>query len=417
MNHSEIKERIQQNMANANLEIDELRVQPDRFSGWLIAIVSPGFKGMFRHDRKEIVLKGLEGLDVEWIDLLTPQERESNGYLPIDSTLEDIPLWPESLARQPSLETIKFPSHLDRQLQRPIFAAFYSYKGGIGSSTTLAYTAQILASRGRRVLCVDMDWESPTLPALFGKESEVNPELGVVDLLLALDQEVTPDVFKNVLRLSETEELYCLPAGSLTANYARKLWLMAPEGWYREERNPLRELMVMLGDLPFEPEVVLLDARSGISPISGPMLFDLADVAIASFYPNSQFETGTKNLVRGLLASKTRRRELSLTPEVRFVVSPIPKTTADVEERIKQKAMSWIGEWITVEGKKVFEESEIACFVGYSEAIATSDKIILDAEILQNFNPVAKWLESFLTPQKPQKSPPSHPISNQNIAP
>ena len=28
-----------------------------------------------------------------------------------DSDLEDIPLWPESLARQPSLETIKFPSH------------------------------------------------------------------------------------------------------------------------------------------------------------------------------------------------------------------------------------------------------------------------------------------------------------------
>ena len=397
MNHSEIKERIQRNMADANLEVDELRVQPDPYRGWRIAVISPGFERKYPYERKDIAFQGLEEVIIEWSNLFTPQERESMGYLPIDSTLEDIPLWPESLARQPNLEEIKFPSHLDRKLQRPIFAAFYSYKGGIGSSTALAYTAQILASRGRRVLCVDMDWESPTLPALFGKESEVNPELGVVDLLLALDQEVTPDVFKNVLRLSATEELYCLPAGSLTANYARKLWLMAPESWYREERNPLQELMVMLGDLPFEPEVVLLDASSGVCPISGPILFDLADVAIASFYPNPQFETGTKNLVRGLLASKTRRRELSLTPEVRFVVSPIPKTTAEVEERIKHKAMEWIREWITVEGKKVFEESEISHFVGYSEAIATSDKILLDSNIWQNFDPIAKWLESFLS--------------------
>ncbi|MDY6806194.1 MAG: ParA family protein [Cyanobacteriota bacterium] len=396
MNHSEIKERIQRNMADANLKIDELRVQPDPYRGWRIAVISPGFERKYPYERKDIAFQGLEEVIIEWSNLLTPGERESMGYLPIDSTLEDIPLWPESLARQPNLEEIKFPSHLDGKLARPIFAAFYSYKGGIGSSTALAYTAQILASRGRKVLCVDMDWESPTLPALFGKESEVNPELGVVDLLLALDQEETPDVFKNVLRLSATEELYCLPAGSLTANYARKLWLMAPEGWYREERNPLRELMKMLGDLPFEADVVLLDASSGVCPISSPVLFDLADVAIASFYPNPQFERGTANLVRGLLASKTRRRELSLTPEVRFLVSPIPNTTEEVEERIKQKAMEWIREWITLDGKKMFDESEIAHFVGYKEAIATSDKILMDSDIWQDFDPVANWLESFL---------------------
>ncbi|NEP43106.1 MAG: ParA family protein [Okeania sp. SIO2H7] len=322
------------------------------------------------------------------------------GYLPIDSTLEDIPSWPESLAR-PNLEsfdpeTIVFPSDLDDNLELPIVATFYSHKGGVGRSTALAYTAQILASRGRRVLCVDMDLEAPSLAALFGKEGEIKPEQGLVEILLELDREENPKIIEHVLRLSATEELYCLPAGIPSANYARKLWLMDPEAWYREERNPLRELMVMLGDLPFEPDVVLLDARSGISPISGPVLFDLADVAIASFYPNPQFERGTANLVRGLLASKTRRRELSLTPEVRFVVSPIPNTTAEMEERIKQKAMEWIREWITVGGKKVFDESEITCFVDYQEAIATSDKILPDSDIWQNFDPIAKWLESFL---------------------
>lgn len=396
MNREQIKERIQENMADANLEIHELRVQPDPFIGWCMSIVSPGFQKIARHQRKDLVLKGLEDLTIEWIDVLTPEEREWSGDLFLDSELEDIPLWPESLARQPSLERIKFPSHLDRKLDRPIIATFYSYRGGVGCSTALAYTAKILASRGRRVLCLDLDLEAPGLPALFGKESEIKPEHGLVDIFITLDQQEQPDILEHIVRLSDTDELYCLPAGVFTANYARRLDIIGFESWYRLERNPLRELMVMLGDLPFKPDVILCDTHTGITTFNSPIIFDLADVAIASFYPNSQFETGTKNLVRGLLASKTRRRELSLTPEVRFVVSPIPKTTAEVEERIKHKAMEWIGEWITVEGKKVFDESEISCFLGYREAIATSDKILLDSEIWQDFYPVAKWLESFL---------------------
>ncbi len=396
MNREQIKERIKENMINANLEIEELRVQPDPFIGWRMSIVSPGFKKIPQHHRKDIVLKGLEELIIEWIDVLTPEQREWSADLFLDSDLEDIPLWPESVARQPSLETIKFPSHLDRKLDRPIVATFYSYRGGVGCSTALAYTAQILASRGRRVLCLDWDLEAPGLPALFGKESEIKQGQGLVDIFLTLEQEVEPDFLEHLIRLSDTDELYCLPAGIFTANYARLLDIINLESWYRKERNPLRELMVMLADLPFKPDVILCDTHTGITTFNSPIIFDLADVAIASFYPNPQFETGTKNLVRGLLASKTRRRELSLTPEVRFVVSPIPHTTAEVEERIKQKAMEWIREWITVEGKKVFDESEIACFVGYSEAIATSDKILLDSDILQNFNPIAKWLESFL---------------------
>lgn len=396
MNRNEIKERIQQNMANANLEIEELRVQPDPFIGWRMSIVSPGFEKIPHYQRKEIVLKGLENLIIEWLDLLTPKERERFPDLFIDSELEDIPLWPESVARQPSIETIKFPSHLDRKLQRPIVATFYSYRGGAGSSTALAYTAQILASRGRRVLCLDWDLEAPGLPALFGKESEIKPEHGLVDIFLTLEQEEEPDILEHILRVSDTDDLYCLPAGIFTANYARTLEIINLQSCYRKERNSLRELMVMLGDLPFKPDIILCDTHAGITSFNSPIIFDLADVAIASFYPNPQFQRGTANLVRALFAAKTKRRELSLTPEVRFVVSPIPNSSNGAGERIKQKAMEWIEEWLVVEGKKMFDAREVTHFVPYREAIATSDRILIDSQIWQDFEPVAKWLESFL---------------------
>ncbi|MBK9032247.1 MAG: P-loop NTPase [Myxococcales bacterium] len=66
-----------------------------------------------------------------------------------------------------------FPSELDDDLALPIVATFYSLRGGVGRSTALAYTAHILASRGKRVVCVDLDLEAPGLAALFGREDEV----------------------------------------------------------------------------------------------------------------------------------------------------------------------------------------------------------------------------------------------------
>jgi len=156
MNHSELKERIQNNLANANLEIEDLRLQPD-FTGWIIVVVSSGFEGKSPEQRKNIVLVGLEDISIEWIELLTPAEKAWAGSLPIDSTLEDIqnlPLWPEALARSKNPQNVLFPSDLEEDLEPPIIATFYSLRGGVGRSTALAYTARILASRGTHcIMC------------------------------------------------------------------------------------------------------------------------------------------------------------------------------------------------------------------------------------------------------------------------
>ncbi|NET56188.1 MAG: ParA family protein [Symploca sp. SIO2E6] len=411
MNHSEIKERIQQNMAKANLEVEELRVQPDPFTGWRIAVVSSGFTGKSQTERYPIALAGLEELTIQWLDLLTPDEQEWAGNLPLDSTLEDLPLWPEALARGSNIpQQVVFPSDLDEDLELPIITTFYSLRGGVGRSTALAYTGKILASRGRTVLCVDMDLEAPGLAALFGKETEIRNGQGLLSLLLALDQGEHPDIRNHILRVSETDELYCLPAGLPDANYARLLNFIDPEAWYREERNPLQDLMEMLSnELTFKPDVILLDARTGITPLNGPLLFDLSDMAIIVFFPHPQTLTGTKALVQALLAARTKRLEQRFTPELRFLVSPIPASKApEVVERYQHRTVEWIGNWLSgltdkgVPGKQ-FLESDITHFIPYKEVIATSDQILSDRETWQNFEPVAEWLELFLPTKSEQR--------------
>src|SRR5690606_29853536 len=137
-------------------EAEDVRVQPDPYAGWRIAVVSSGFEGMSQDARRRAVLSALPEIKVQWLDVLTPEERTWAGALPANVELEQLPLWPESLARgrleagQP-----QFPSDLDEDLSPPIVTTFYSLRGGVGRSTALAYTAHLLAARGKKVICVD----------------------------------------------------------------------------------------------------------------------------------------------------------------------------------------------------------------------------------------------------------------------
>ena len=427
MKRSELRDRIERNLTAAGLIIDDLRLQPDSFRGWHLVIVSPGFAGSSDRERRETALKGLEGETFQWVDLLTPEEREWAGDLPIDSDLEDLPMWPEALARAQAVseESVIFPSDLDEDLPRPIVASFYSLRGGVGRSTALAYTAQILASRGHSVLCVDMDLEAPALAALFGKENEIREGQGLVSILLALDQGEKPDIVQHIIRVSESDELYCLPAGIPNADYARRLRLLDPEGWYREECNPLRALLNGISTtLPFRPDLVLMDARTGISPMSAPLLFDLSDLAIVTFFPHPQSYMGTRALVQAILRAHSRRERdaQKLTPEPRFLVSPVPASKApEVQQRYRLRAIEWIADWLTPlagrreAGAPPVEPEEITHFVPYQESIATSDQILMDNDALRDYEAIAEWLERFVPAKSEQRVPIHLPEVKQRI--
>lgn len=60
---------------------------------------------------------------------------------------------------------------------------FYSYKGGVGRSFTLANVAVLLARWGHRVLCLDWDLEAPGLGDYFRPRLPAKPAGGVVDLV------------------------------------------------------------------------------------------------------------------------------------------------------------------------------------------------------------------------------------------
>ncbi len=416
MTREELLQAVRANLENAEIQDGDIRVQPDPYGGWRIAVIAGAFAGRSSGERRATVLAGLDDLDVEWIDLLTPEEREWAGDLPGDTEPEQLPLWPEALARGFTDPTpAPFPSDLDDDLEPPIVTTFYSLRGGVGRSTALAYTGRILAAGGRKVVCVDMDLEAPGLAALFGQEHEIEAEQGVVSLLLQLDQGETPDFASHLLRLDETDDLYLVPAGLPDPDYARRLRFIEPSAWYREERNPLRLLLDGLREkLPFSPDVILLDARTGITPLSGPLLFDLADIAIVALFPHAQARRGTAMLVSGLLAARIHHRSdngHALAPEPRFLISPVPASKApEVVQRYEHRSLAWVAEWLSPvnrgsQGKEILE-GEVTHFVRYREDVATSDRILRDTETWRAFQGIADWVERFLpTPGEARAEP------------
>ena len=404
-----LRDLISKNLKREGGPVAEIRVQPDPFVGWRVAVISPDFEDKGLQERTSLAFAGIDQDQIQWSELLTPSGLEWSGPLFVDSDLESLPTWMNALARANvaqeeggSLADLVFPSELDSDLPLPISVTFYSVRGGVGRSTALGYCGRILASRGRKVICVDLDLEAPGLASLFGVESQVDGWQGVLPLLASFDKGETPDVSRHLIRVTESDELYCLPAGQPSADYARLLRLINPPAWYSEERNPLRSLHKALAEsLPFKPDVILLDARTGISEISAPLLFDLADLAVIVFFPHPQAQRATKEVVRALLSSRTKRTvgNSRLAPEPRFLVSPIPSSRApEVMDRYRNRSMEWVGDWLSVIPGDNFiaAASDTLHFVPYREDIATADSVLSNLEAWRDYEQVAEWVERFL---------------------
>jgi hypothetical protein len=247
--------------------------------------------------------------------------------------------------------------------------------------------------------------EAPGLAPLFAVEDQIREGTGVVPLLLATEMTgECPDFSEDVIRIDEARALHLLPAGPPSADYARQLALLDPAAWYRETVNPLRALINRAKRIAQEPDIILIDSRTGISALAAPLLFDIADVAVIAFYPHAQSYRGTRALTRALLGARSMRstREHPLSPEIRFLVSPVP-ASAQVRAQYEEKAQQQIREWLSparnTQGQPGFEAlDDIVQVVTYQESVAASGSAMA-IEVPQDYEAVAAWIAGILEPK------------------
>jgi MinD-like ATPase involved in chromosome partitioning or flagellar assembly len=163
---------------------------------------------------------------------------------------------------------------------------FYSYKGGVGRSFTLANVAVLLARWGYRVLAVDWDLEAPGLHHYFRSVMPEEPEGGVIDLahdFLAGATEPRP----HAVRLDvEGNTLALLAAGRDDGSYMARMQSIDWENLY--ERGFATFLEHCRDQWIEDYDFVLIDSRTGISDIAGICTAQLPDRLVVLFTANEQ---------------------------------------------------------------------------------------------------------------------------------
>lgn len=219
----------------------------------------------------------------------------------------------------------------------PAVLTFFSFKGGVGRTTSLAVVAWQLARAGKRVVAIDLDLEAPGLGQALGIEAD----RGVVDFLLtslaAGRVELDPDLFQEAQVHGARIEV--LPSGRLGRYYPEKLARLdfsahelragrADEGAHAPQHY-LTSLLRHLKERPRDqrPDYVLLDSRAGLHDIGGLALHDLSHVAVLVGRNNRQGLAGLDTT----LAALGRRRAQKETRRI-VVVQSYAAIPADSDE-------------------------------------------------------------------------------------
>lgn len=400
-----LKERIEQTIRQEVLARDpatQITVQRSAL-GWVrLRMVSHLFAGLDDEQREALVNKVLATLQLHLgmypfagYALLTPDELPTQPQaMPIQ-----LPLWSEVLLAPEPIVAAEI-----EEAEGPLVVTFYSFKGGVGRSTAMAVTAGLLAEEGRRkVVMVDFDLEAPGLTVMLRPHEGEEARYGVLDYVyqrwLTPDQGF-PDIADCIRRVGRgRSDLFLVPAGAYDEDYIHRLADFDVERFYHREPNPLHQLIQDL-IAHLEPDVILIDARTGFDETSAVALFDLADLAVICFAPNEQSYRGLEWVIK----AARKQKEAQGKPDLRFVLTPMPPVDKEKREEWLATADDQIAELWGLEADTAAED--LRAVVDYLPAIPVAEDLLTDLpeSTRVNYKRIAEFIDAALPDLRPEVS-------------
>ncbi len=372
--------------------------------GWLrLQVVSSIFEQQLPSSREKYVDELLTQIklhldDFPFLDytLLTPEEAAQNT----STQPSQMPLWSDILMAPEPEEPISLDKE-DDLTKRPFITTFYSFKGGVGRSTALGCVANILATSGQRVVMIDLDLEAPGLSFMFPSNQANANTLGVLDYvhqryLLPEGNEPRIEDCIRQIEMPKRGELYLVPAGSYDEDYIHRLADLDIRLLYQREANPIHQLLEDVKSY-LNPDVILLDARTGFTEIGAIALFDKADLGVICFSPTSQSFEGLKWVVK----AASKQRSYNGIPDLRFLLTPMPPVAHSQQQQWLAQAAEWIAEHWAVPTSVAIDD--LYYQIPYNPSITTLANLSDDitSGMLEPYRPVAETILGSLSETKP----------------
>lgn len=200
----------------------------------------------------------------------------------------------------------------------PIITTFYSYKGGMGRSTTLAAFASYCAKiKKKKVVIVDCDFEAPGFTNYFDLNNEIlSQKNGIVEYLLdkqfvkqtneKLDIQANYS-YKVGYEYVGDGEIYIVPAGNLSNeeisesnnSIHRSHYL---EGLSRLDISSVDNIVEQFEDFisdistQLNPDIILFDSRTGFNDTFA-VLAGLSSIIVGFFGNNLQTQIGLEQFL------------------------------------------------------------------------------------------------------------------------
>lgn len=244
--------------------------------------------------------------------------------------------WVDRLVTGSNWWTVRTPDNQDTNR-----FTLYSVKGGVGRTTTVAVLAWHLARSGKRVLVVDLDLESPGVSSAM-LDAHRRPEFGVADwfvedLVGQGDRVLEEMTISPAWALDLEGDVHVAPAhGREPGEYLAKLgrvYMDSHEPWAARLERLIRSL-----ESRYDPEVVLLESRSGLHDIAAATVMDL-NAQVLLFATNSDstwddYDILFRHWHVNQLATRVRERLA--------IVSALTPDTSDAHHYLaKFKERSW----------------------------------------------------------------------------
>jgi hypothetical protein len=287
--------------------------------------------------------------------------------------------------------------------------AFYSYKGGVGRSLLLANTARYLATLGRRVVALDLDFEAPglhyKLPSVIGRpgrhrRQNIPMKGGAVPYLLAtaegsasppplethVVQVPVPTGSKGWLRLMPAGPAPQRPYWTALKDLGERLRLDDASG---QGLMALLDLQARIEE-ELKPHYLLIDARTGVTELGGLATTVLADAVICLFVANQESIDGTLIVAEALKNAPRLKEQQPIR-----IVPVLSRTTGPPSD---QRLIGGIRRLLELgEGRQDPAKSTPEVFVlPHDEATAANERVVGGAREASAFSPLYKaYLELY----------------------